>query len=190
FRRVTFQYPGAEQPALQDISFRAEPGQTTAIIGGTGSGKTTLVHLLVRFFDPTGGQVLVDGVDVRRQPQADLRRAIGYVPQQAMLFSGTIADNIRYGRKEATDEEIERAAAAAQALEFIRSLPEGFNTMVAQGGTNLSGGQRQRLTIARALVRRPRSYVLDDCFSALDAQTDPAVRSALRRETQDATVII
>ncbi|MFS8664208.1 MAG: ABC transporter ATP-binding protein/permease [Limnochordales bacterium] len=190
FRRVTFQYPGAEQPALQDISFRAEPGQTTAIIGGTGSGKTTLVHLLVRFFDPTGGQVLVDGVDVRRQTQADLRRAIGYVPQQAMLFSGTIADNIRYGREEATDEEIERAAAAAQALEFIRSLPEGFNTMVAQGGTNLSGGQRQRLTIARALVRRPRIYVFDDCFSALDAQTDAAVRAALRRETQDATVII
>ena len=190
FRHVTFQYPGAEQPALRDISFRAEPGKTTAIIGGTGSGKSTLVNLLLRFYDPTEGQVLVDGVDVREQPQADLRAAIGYVPQKAVLFAGTIADNIRYGKPDATDQEIERAAEIAQALEFIRGMPQGFETVVDQGGTNLSGGQRQRLTIARAVVRRPRIYVFDDCFSALDFKTDAELRAALRRETQDATVII
>ena len=190
FRNVSFQYPGAEQPALQGISFRAEPGKTTAIIGGTGSGKSTLVNLLVRFFDPTEGQVLVDGVDVREQSQADLRRYIGFVPQKAVLFSGTIRDNIRYGNEDATDAEIERAAEIAQALEFIRNMPEGFDTKVEQGGTNLSGGQRQRLTIARAIVRRPRIYVFDDCFSALDFKTDAALRAALKRETQDATVII
>src|SRR5690606_2785181 len=189
-RNVSFQYPGAEQPALQGISFRAEPGKTTAIIGGTGSGKSTLVNLLVRFFDPTEGQVLVDGVDVREQSQADLRRYIGFVPQKAVLFSGTIRDNIRYGNEDATDAEIERAAEIAQALEFIRKMPEGFDTKVEQGGTNLSGGQRQRLTIARAIVRRPRIYVFDDCFSALDFKTDAALRAALKRETQDATVII
>lgn len=190
FRHVTFQYPGAEQPALRDISFRAEPGKTTAIIGGTGSGKSTLANLLIRFYDATEGQVLVDGVDVREQPQADLRSAIGYVPQRATLFSGTIADNIRYGKPDASLEEVERAADIAQALEFIRAMPDGLDTVLDQGGTNLSGGQRQRLTIARAVVRRPRIYVFDDCFSALDFTTDAAVRAALRRETRDATVII
>lgn len=190
FRHVTFQYPGAEQPALRDISFRAEPGKTTAIIGGTGSGKSTLANLLIRFYDATEGQVLVDGVDVREQAQADLRSAIGYVPQRATLFSGTIADNIRYGKPDASLEEVERAADIAQALEFIRAMPDGLDTVLDQGGTNLSGGQRQRLTIARAVVRRPRIYVFDDCFSALDFTTDAAVRAALRRETRDATVII
>ncbi len=190
FRGVSFQYPGAEQPALQDISFRAEPGKTTAIIGGTGSGKSTLVNLLIRFYDATGGQVLIDGVDVREQSQADLRQAIGFVPQKAVLFSGSIADNIRYGKEDATEEELIRAAEIAQALEFIQGMPDGFDTMVDQGGTNLSGGQRQRLTIARAVVRRPKIYVFDDCFSALDFKTDAAVRAALKRETEDATVII
>lgn len=190
FRHVTFQYPGAEQPALRDISFRAEPGKTTAVIGGTGSGKSTLVQLLARFYDATEGQVLVDGVDVRRRSQADLRAGIGFVPQKAALFSGTIAENIRYGKEDASDEEVRRAAEVAQALEFIEAMEHGFDSPVAQGGANLSGGQRQRLTIARALVRRPRVYVFDDSFSALDFKTDAKLRAALKEETRDATVII
>lgn len=190
FRNVTFQYPGAEQPALSDISFRAEPGKTTAIIGGTGSGKSTIVQLMARFYDATSGQVLVDGVDVRRRPQADLRAGMGIVPQKATLFSGTVAENIRYGKEDASDDEVRHAAEVAQALEFIEAMPNGFDSMVEQGGANLSGGQRQRLTIARALVRRPRIYVFDDSFSALDFKTDAKLRQALRRETADATVII
>lgn len=190
FRNVTFHYPGAEQPALSDISFRAEPGETTAIIGGTGSGKSTVVQLLARFYDATEGQVLVGGVDVRERTQADLRAGIGFVPQKATLFSGTVADNIRYGKEDATDEEVRHAAEIAQALEFIEAMPDGFNSVVEQGGTNLSGGQRQRLTIARALVRRPQVYVFDDSFSALDFKTDAKLRAALKEETADATVII
>lgn len=190
FRNVSFQYPGAEQPALHDISFRAEPGKTTAVIGGTGSGKTTLIQLLARFYDATAGHVLVDGVDVRRRTQADLRAGIGFVPQKASLFSGTIAENIRYGKEDATDEEVRRAAETAQALEFIEAMEDGFDSVIAQGGANLSGGQRQRLTIARALVRRPRVYVFDDSFSALDFKTDAKLRAALKDETADATVII
>lgn len=190
FRNVTFHYPGAEQPAVSDISFRAAPGQTTAIIGGTGSGKSTIIQLLTRFYDVTDGQVLVDGVDVRERTQADLRAAIGLVPQKAVLFSGTIADNIRYGKQDATDEEIRRAAEVAQATEFIDALADGFDTVIDQGGANLSGGQRQRLTIARALVRRPRVYVFDDSFSALDFKTDAKVRTALRSETSDSSMII
>ncbi|MCR4399598.1 MAG: ABC transporter ATP-binding protein [Syntrophomonadaceae bacterium] len=190
YRGVTFSYHGAEHPALQDISFTARAGEFTAIIGSTGSGKSTLVNLLLRFYDVDRGAILVDGVDVREMSQASLRSRIGYVPQQAVLFSGTIADNIRYGKEDATEEEIRHAAAIAQAADFIEAMPQGYQSVVAQGGTNLSGGQRQRLAIARALVRRPQIYVFDDSFSALDFQTDARLRQALRRETRDATVFL
>ena len=187
---VTFAYPGAEAPALSNISFVAAPGQTTAIIGGTGSGKTTLVNLVLRFYDVASGRVLVDGVDVRDMTQEDLRRRIGFVPQRAVLFSGSIADNIRYGKEDAADEEIRHAAEVAQATEFISEMSEGFDSVIAQGGTNVSGGQKQRLSIARALVRQPEIYVFDDSFSALDFKTDAKLRAALKREIQDATVLI
>lgn len=190
FRDVTFSYPGAEAPAISHISFAARPGEVTAIIGGTGSGKSTLVNLIPRFYDVDSGSVLVDGVDVRELTQADLRAKIGLVPQKALLFSGTIAENIRYGKQDATDEEIRQAAEIAQATEFISEMKEGFDAEIAQGGTNVSGGQKQRLTIARALVRRPGIYLFDDNFSALDFKTDARLRAALRQETADATVII
>jgi ATP-binding cassette subfamily B multidrug efflux pump len=190
FQNVTFQYPGAEEPALTGVSFVAKPGEMTAIIGGTGSGKSTLAGLIPRFYDANGGRVLVDGVDVRDLAQADLRARIGFVPQQAVLFSGTVAANIRYGRDDASDEEIRRAAEVAQALEFVETLPERFESPVAQGGTNLSGGQKQRLAIARAIVRRPDVFVFDDSFSAVDFATDAKLRAALRRETSDATVFV
>ena len=190
FDHVTFQYPGAEEPALCDVAFVAQPGEVTAIIGGTGSGKSTLAGLIPRFYDVNAGRVLVDGVDVRDVRQHDLRARIGFVPQKAVLFSGTIAENIRFGRTDATDEEVRLAAEVAQALEFITQMPDGFNTRVAQGGTNLSGGQRQRLAIARALVRRPEIYVFDDSFSALDFATDARLRAALRHEVADATMFI
>jgi len=190
FRDVTFRYPGAEQPALANISFTAKPGEVTAIIGGTGSGKTTLFNLILRFYDAESGSVLVDGVDVRNWPQEMLRARIGYVPQQAMLFTGTIADNIRWGKEDASDEEVRRAAETAQALEFISGLEGGFDAQVAQGGKNLSGGQKQRLAIARALVRRPGIYLFDDSFSALDYKTDAALRKALKAETGNAAVLI
>jgi ATP-binding cassette, subfamily B, multidrug efflux pump len=190
FRDVTFSYPGAEEPALSHISFAAKPGQVTAIIGGTGAGKSTLVNLIPRFYDVDSGSVLVDGVDVREQTQEALRAKIGFVPQRAVLFSGTIAENIRYGKDDATDEEVRHAAEVAQATEFINAMPEGYNAYLAQGGTNVSGGQKQRLSIARALVRRPEIYVFDDTFSALDYATDARLRLALRLETTDATVLI
>lgn len=190
FRNVTFRYPGAEAPVLENISFTAGPGEVTAIIGGTGAGKSTLINLIPRFFDVESGAVLVDGVDVRQMPQAVLRQKIGFVPQRAVLFSGTIADNIRYGKEDATEEELRKAAETAQALDFIREMEDGFETMIAQGGSNVSGGQKQRLAIARALVRRPQIYVFDDSFSALDYKTDAKLRAALREETKDATVII
>ncbi|HTY07632.1 MAG TPA: ABC transporter ATP-binding protein, partial [Candidatus Edwardsbacteria bacterium] len=190
FRDVTFSYPGAETPALAHISFTAAPGQITAIIGGTGSGKSTLVNLIPRFYEVDSGAVLVDGVDVRELTQDDLRRKIGFVPQQAVLFSGTIAKNIRYGKDEASDGEVWHAAEVAQATEFINALPDKLEATIAQGGTNVSGGQKQRLAIARALVRRPEIYVFDDSFSALDYKTDARLRAALQRETQDATVLI
>jgi ATP-binding cassette subfamily B protein len=190
FNNVTFSYAGAEQPALANITFTANPGETTAIIGGTGSGKSTLVNLIPRFYDIQEGSILVDGVEVREMKQEDLRAKLGFVPQQAVLFTGTVADNIRYGKDDATQEEIEHAAATAQALDFIIAMKEGFDSTVSQGGTNLSGGQKQRLAIARALVRKPDVYIFDDSFSALDFKTDAKLRRALKKETTDSTVII
>ena len=190
FENVTFQYPGAEEPALSGVSFIAKAGEVTAIIGGTGSGKSTLAGLIPRFYDVNGGRVLVDGVDVREMRQEDLRAKIGYVPQKAVLFSGTIATNIRFGREAATDDEVTKAATVAQAAEFIDQKPEGYAAPVSQGGTNLSGGQKQRLAIARALVRNAEIYVFDDSFSALDFATDAKLRAALRSETTAATVFI
>lgn len=190
FQDVTFSYPGAEEPALSNISFSARPGQVTAIIGGTGSGKSTLISLIPRFYDIDSGQILVDGVDVRAMAQEHVREKIGFVPQKAVLFTGTIRDNIRYGKEDATDEEIRHAAEVAQASEFISGMQDGFDSLIAQGGTNVSGGQKQRLSIARALVRRPEIYIFDDSFSALDFKTDARLRSALKAETQEATVLI
>lgn len=190
FQDVTFRYPGAEEAALTGVTFTASPGEITAIIGGTGSGKSTLAGLIPRFYDAAAGRVLVDGVDVRELAQEDLRSRIGYVPQKAVLFSGTIIENIRYGREDASEDEVRHAVAIAQAAEFIARMPEGLDTPIAQGGTNLSGGQKQRLSIARALVRRPEIYVFDDSFSALDFATDARLRAALKQETVDATVFI
>jgi len=190
FQNVTFQYPGAEEPALTGVSFTAHPGEVTAIVGGTGSGKSTLAGLIPRFYDVNHGRVLVDGVDVREMPQADLRVRIGYVPQKAMLFTGTVSANIRYGREDASDEEVRHAATVAQALEFVDAMPEKFASPIAQGGVNLSGGQKQRLAIARAVVRRPDIYVFDDSFSALDLTTDARLRAALKVETANATVFV
>lgn len=190
FQDVTFSYSGGEEPALSNITFDAKPGETTAIIGSTGSGKTTLVSLIPRFYDVDGGKVLVDGVDVRQLAHEDLRQRIGFVPQKAVLFTGTVADNIRYGKKDATDMEVAHAADVAQASEFIGTMPDGYATMLSEGGLNLSGGQKQRLAIARALVRKPDIYVFDDSFSALDFKTDANLRAALGKETRDATVIV
>jgi ATP-binding cassette subfamily B protein len=190
FQNVTFSYPGAEEPALSNISFSAAPGEVTAIIGGTGSGKSTLVSLIPRFYDIDSGSILVDGVDVRAMSQEHLREKIGFVPQRAVLFSGTIKENLRYGKEDATDEEMEHAATVAQAMEFISGMPEGLDSVIAQGGNNVSGGQKQRLSIARALVRRPEIYIFDDSFSALDFKTDARLRAALKKETVDATVLI
>lgn len=190
FRDVTFSYPGAELPAVSNISFAASPGEVTAIIGGTGSGKSTLINLVPRFYDVDSGSVLVDGVDVRQLSQKELRAKIGFVPQTPVLFSGTVSQNIRYGKADATQEEITHAAEIAQAGEFIAAMKDGFESMISQGGTNLSGGQKQRLSIARALVRKPGVYILDDSFSALDFKTDARLRAALRKETAASTVII
>jgi ATP-binding cassette, subfamily B, multidrug efflux pump len=190
FRDVTFRYPGAEEPALTGVSFTAHPGEVTAIIGGTGSGKSTLVGLIPRFYDVNRGAVLVDGVDVRQMTQADLRARIGFVPQKAVLFTGTVAANIRYGRDDASDDEVRDAATIAQAIEFVDAMPEKFASPIAQGGVNLSGGQKQRLSIARAIVRKPDVYVFDDSFSALDFATDAKLRAALKSEIADATVFV
>jgi ATP-binding cassette subfamily B multidrug efflux pump len=190
FQNVTFQYPGAEEPALSGVSFTALPGEVTAIIGGTGSGKSTLAGLIPRFYDVNQGRVLVDGVDVREMMQADLRARIGFVPQKAVLFTGTVAANIRYGREEASDEDVRHAATVAQAIEFVDEMPEKFASPISQGGINLSGGQKQRLSIARAIVRKPDVYVFDDSFSALDFVTDAKLRAALKSETSNATVLV
>jgi ATP-binding cassette, subfamily B, multidrug efflux pump len=190
FDNVTFQYPGAEEPALTGVSFTANPGEMTAIIGGTGSGKSTLAGLIPRFYDVNHGRVLIDGVDVRDLAQAELRARIGFVPQKAVLFTGTVATNIRYGREDATDEEVRHAATVAQAIDFVEAMPDTFAASISQGGINLSGGQKQRLAIARAIVRRPDVYVFDDSFSALDFATDAKLRAALRNETAKATVFV
>jgi ATP-binding cassette subfamily B multidrug efflux pump len=190
FKDVTFSYPGAEEPALSHISFVTAPGEVTAIVGGTGAGKSTLVSLIPRFYDIDSGHILVDGVDVREMAQEQLRAKIGFVPQKAVLFSGTIAENIRYGKQDASDEEVRHAAEVAQATEFISEMKDGFDSVIAQGGTNVSGGQKQRLSIARALVRKPEISVFDDSFSALDFKTDARLRAALKRETRESTVLI
>ena len=190
FEHVGFAYPGAEEETLSDINFTAQKGETVAFIGSTGSGKSTLVNLIPRFFDVTSGKILVDGVDIREMGLHDLRERIGYVPQKGVLFSGTIDSNIRYGKEDATKEEVNRAAEIAQAQEFIEQKEKGMESEIAQGGTNVSGGQKQRLSIARAIAKNPEIYIFDDSFSALDYKTDVVLRRALKKETKDATTLI
>ena len=190
FRNVSFAYPDAEEKTLESISFTAKPGQTTAIIGGTGSGKSSLIKLIPRFFDVTEGEILLDGTDIRNITQHELREHIGYIPQQGVLFSGTIASNLQYGKADADEAEMTEAAQVAQAMTFIEEKPDRFNESVSQGGTSVSGGQKQRLSIARALVKKPDIYIFDDSFSALDFKTDKALRSALKEKVGDSTMII
>ena len=190
FRNVSFRFADAEENTLSHLNFSCRRGQTTAIIGGTGSGKSTVASLILRFYDVIGGSILLNGKDIRQMTQHTLRDHLAYVQQKAWLFSGTIASNLRYGNADATDEQLMHAADVAQAGDFIRSLPDGLNSFVAQGGTNFSGGQKQRLSIARALVKKPELYIFDDSFSALDFKTDAALRKALAKETQDAAVLI
>ncbi|MBU4438511.1 MAG: ABC transporter ATP-binding protein/permease [Acetobacterium sp.] len=190
FDHVSFRYEGAEEDVLHDISFVANPGETTAFIGSTGSGKSTLINLIPRFFDVTAGSVQVDGIDVRHVTQHDLREKIGYIPQKGVLFSGTVASNLKYGDKNANEEDLAIAAQVAQATSFIEGSPDGFEREIAQGGSNVSGGQKQRLSIARALVRKPDIYIFDDSFSALDYKTDVALRRALKEYTGNSTVLI
>lgn len=190
FKDVSFRYPDADTEILEDISFTAEPGKTTAIIGSTGSGKSTIVNLIPRFYDVTGGELLIDGINIKDVPQKELRRKIGFVPQKGMLFSGTIKSNIKYGNPEMSDEEMIKAARIAQATEFIDSKPNKYDTEISQGGTNVSGGQRQRLSIARAIATDPEIFIFDDSFSALDLKTDSKLRSALKEKTENKTVII
>ena len=190
FEQVTFAYPGSERAVLEDLSFTLEPGKTSAIIGGTGSGKTTLLNLIPRFFDATTGHVMVNNVDVRSQEQEILWSSIGFVPQAAYLFSGSVESNLRFARPDATDAQLWRALEIAQARDFVAAMPGGLDAPIDQGGTNVSGGQRQRLSIARALVKEPRVYLFDDCFSALDAATDARLRTALKAGTHDASVVI
>jgi ATP-binding cassette subfamily B protein len=190
FRDVEFRYPGAEQPVLHDISFEARPGQTTAIVGSTGSGKSTLVNLIPRFYDVTGGTVLVDGVDVRAVDRQDLWSTLGVIPQKAFLFSGTVASNLRYGDSAATDEDLWRALEIAQGRDFVEEMAGGLEAPITQGGSNVSGGQRQRLAIARALVKKADIYIFDDSFSALDFSTDARLRAALKKELGSATLIV
>jgi ATP-binding cassette, subfamily B, multidrug efflux pump len=190
FRNVSFRYPNAEEDVLHDVSFTARPGQTTAIIGATGAGKSTIVNLIPRFYDVTGGSVLVGGADVREVGQHELRDRIGFVPQKATLFSGTVASNLRYADERADDGTLRGAVDIAQASDFIAGLPEGMDGPIAQGGANVSGGQKQRLSIARALVKKPPIYIFDDSFSALDFKTDADLRRALRSQTGGSTVLI
>jgi ATP-binding cassette subfamily B protein len=190
FRDVEFRYPGAQEPVLEHVSLTFEPGLTTAVVGSTGSGKTTLLNLVPRLYDVTGGAVLLDGVDVRDLDRQDLWACLGLVPQRTFLFSGTVADNLRYGKEDATDDELWHALDVAQARDVVEQITGGLQGRVEQGGANLSGGQRQRLGIARALVRRPAVYLFDDSFSALDYTTDARLRAALRAGTRSATVVL
>ena len=190
FEDVSFRYPGADSDALEHISFTAKPGETTAIIGSTGCGKSTLLNLIPRFYDVTGGKVTVDGIDVRKMPQAQLHDLLGYVPQKGVLFSGTIDSNLKFGGEDITDAQVHKAAAIAQATDFIEAKPEGYQSPIAQGGSNVSGGQKQRLSIARAIAKNPKVYLFDDSFSALDYKTDVTLRRALKAQTDNATVII
>ncbi len=190
FDRVSFSYPGAEESALSAISFTAKSGQITAIIGGTGAGKTTLINLIPRFYEVTSGTIRVNGVDIREASQEEVRSKIGFVPQKALLFSGTIAENIRFGKQDATQDEVEHSARIAQAEDFITKMKDGYASVISQGGSNVSGGQKQRLSIARALIRKPDLYIFDDSFSALDYKTDAKLRAALKDETKEATVVI
>lgn len=191
FKNVTFAYPGhAQSPVIRNVSFTASPGETVAFIGSTGSGKSTLIQLIPRFYDVSEGQVLVDDVDVRDYSLTTLRNKIGFIPQKALLFTGTIAENLRYGKEDATQAELERAAEIAQAADFISRTPDGFDAHLAEGGTNFSGGQKQRLAIARAVIRQPEIYIFDDSFSALDYQTDAKLRARLKKETTESTVLI
>lgn len=190
FREVTFSYPGAEEPALKNLSFSAAPGEVTAIIGGTGSGKSTLLKLISRFYDADSGAVLVDGINVKEMPIEVLREKIGLVPQKAVLFTGSVKENILFGNRQATEDEIIHAAKVSQAYDFVLKMKEGFDSTISQAGTNVSGGQKQRLSIARALVRKPEVYLFDDSFSALDFKTDAKLRAALKQETMESTVLI
>ncbi|MBS4195270.1 ABC transporter ATP-binding protein [Lederbergia citri] len=190
FKNVSFRYEGAEKPVLENITFKAQPGETTAIIGSTGSGKSTLIKLISRFYDVEDGAVFIDGVNVNEMTQQALRNKIGYVPQQASLFSGTITDNLQYGKEDANDEEIMDALETAQAIDFVMEKEEGIHAKIEQAGANLSGGQKQRLSIARALIRKPEIYLFDDSFSALDYKTDAKLRAALKQITEHATIIL
>lgn len=190
FKNVSFKYPDGDENVIENVSFTAKPGETTAFIGSTGSGKSTLINLIPRFYDATEGEILVDGVNIKDVSQHDLRDRIGYVPQKGILFSGTIESNLKYGKNDATEAEVEKAARIAQATEFIESKPEKYESPIAQGGTNVSGGQKQRLSIARAVAKEPEIYIFDDSFSALDYKTDATLRKALKKETGDSTVLI
>ncbi len=190
FNNVSFRYPGAEADVISDITFKASPGKTTAFIGSTGSGKSTLINLIPRFYDVTNGEILIDGINIKDVSQHALREKIGYVPQQGVLFSGTIESNIKYGNKDATTNELENIAAISQSTEFISSKPDGFKTEISQGGKNVSGGQKQRLSIARAIAKKPEIFIFDDSFSALDYKTDVTLRKALKSETLESTVLI
>lgn len=191
FKNVTFAYPGhSQEPVIRNVSFTASPGETVAFIGSTGSGKSTLIQLIPRFYDVSDGEILIDGVDVRDYRLSKLRDKIGFIPQKALLFTGTIADNLRYGKEDATQEEMERAAEIAQATDFISKKTDGYDELLSEGGANFSGGQKQRLAIARAIIRRPEIYIFDDSFSALDYQTDAKLRARLKKEMTESTVLI
>ncbi len=190
FKNVSFRYPGADEDVISNVSFKAFPGETTAFIGSTGSGKSTLINLIPRFYDTTEGEILIDGVNIKSVSQYDLREKIGFIPQKGLLFSGTIESNLKYGGDHITDEDMIKASEIAQAMEFINSKEEGFNTEIAQGGTNVSGGQKQRLAIARAIAKKPEVFIFDDSFSALDFKTDAKLRKAINTELKESTLLI